>query len=47
MASGIDSVVLARQALVHGAFDYVRKPVDFEYLDRALDTAGRLRSLTA
>lgn len=47
MVSGIDSVDLARQALVHGAFDYVRKPVDFEYLERSLDTAVRLRSLTA
>jgi len=47
MVSGIDSVDLAREALVHGAFDYVRKPVDFEYLERSLDTAVRLRSLIA
>jgi len=47
MVSGIDSVELARQALLHGAFDYVRKPADFEYLERSLDTAVRLRSLTA
>jgi len=47
MVSGIDSVDLAREALVHGAFDYVRKPVDLEYLERSLDTAVQLRSLTA
>ena len=47
MVGGIDSIDLARQARVHGAFDYVRKPVDFEYLERSLDTAVRLRSLTA
>jgi CheY-like chemotaxis protein len=43
MISGVDDVDLARQALAHGAFDYVRKPVDLAYLEHSLETALGLR----
>jgi DNA-binding NtrC family response regulator len=39
----VDDVDLARQALAHGAFDYVRKPVDLAYLEHSLETALGLR----
>lgn len=42
MISGVESVELAQRALSHGAFDYVRKPVDFAYLQQSLETAARL-----
>jgi DNA-binding response OmpR family regulator len=42
MISGIESEDTARRALSHGAFDYVRKPIDFSYLERSLELAGKL-----
>lgn len=38
MVSGIEDVETARRALAMGAADYVRKPVDFRYLDSILET---------
>jgi len=37
MISANDDVAAAKQALALGAFDYALKPVDFDYLGRALD----------
>jgi DNA-binding response OmpR family regulator len=37
----------ARQTLVLGAFDYVQKPIDLDYLRRSLRTLLALRSLAA
>src|SRR5262245_21460004 len=37
MVSANDDVVLAKQAIALGAFDYILKPVDFNYLSRALE----------
>ena len=39
MVSGSSDVELSKRALAHGAFDYVIKPIDFEYLIRSLETA--------
>ena len=33
---------LAKQALEKGAFDYITKPFDFDYLERALETKLQL-----
>jgi two-component system, response regulator, stage 0 sporulation protein F len=38
MISANDDVELAKQAIAMGAFDYTLKPVDFAYLNRAVDT---------
>jgi DNA-binding NtrC family response regulator len=43
MISGIEDLDVARRTLAHGAFDYVRKPVDFGYLEHSLDTALSVR----
>jgi len=43
MISGVDSVEVAQRALAYGAFDYVKKPIDFAYLQRSLETAVRMR----
>ncbi len=37
MISANDDVVLAKQAIALGAFDYTLKPIDFPYLSRALE----------
>ena len=37
MISGNDDMVAAKAAIALGAFDYTLKPVDFDYLGRALD----------
>jgi DNA-binding NtrC family response regulator len=39
MVSGVSDVELAKRALTYGAFDYVTKPVDTEYLLRSLEAA--------
>jgi CheY-like chemotaxis protein len=39
MISGIDDVEQAKRALSYGAFDYVRKPMDFAYLERSIEAA--------
>lgn len=45
MVSGSMDVELSRRALAHGAFDYVVKPIDFEYLTRSLETALAMRNV--
>ncbi len=42
MVSGNDDVILAKEALALGAFDYILKPIDFGYLDRALEKMTRI-----
>jgi CheY-like chemotaxis protein len=37
MVSGNDDITAAKEAIALGAFDYTLKPVDFNYLGRALD----------
>jgi two-component system response regulator MprA len=37
MISGNDDMAVAKAAIALGAFDYTLKPVDFDYLGRALD----------
>ena len=37
MISGNDDLTAAKEAIALGAFDYTLKPVDFNYLGRALD----------
>jgi DNA-binding response OmpR family regulator len=41
--SGQDDMVTAREAIALGAFDYVLKPFDFEYLERAVGAMVRAR----
>lgn len=43
MVSGADRVELAKLSLARGAFDYVSKPVDFEYLAHAIDIAVAMK----
>ncbi|HYS19041.1 MAG TPA: response regulator [Candidatus Binatia bacterium] len=43
MVTANEDVVLAKETLKLGAFDYVAKPFDFEYLDRAV-AAGLARA---
>ena len=45
MVSGTRDNDTARRALALGAFDYVVKPIDFEYLVRTLETALAMRNL--
>lgn len=45
MVSGSTNAEVARRALAHGAFDYVTKPVDFEYLGHAIASALTMREL--
>ena len=47
MVSGTADADLAAQALAHGAFDYVTKPIDFSYLAAALETAVAMRRVQA
>jgi len=42
MVSGDDDVILAKEAIALGAFDYILKPIDFGYLDRALEKMTRM-----
>lgn len=37
VVSGNDDLATAKEAIALGAFDYTLKPIDFAYLDRALD----------
>lgn len=43
MISGINDEAIAKQALARGAFDYVVKPIDFDYLRQTLDTIATMR----
>ncbi len=45
MVSGSTDPEKAKRALAHGAFDYVVKPVDFDYLAKSLELACRMRGL--
>ena len=45
MVSGSTDVELSKRALAYGAFDYVTKPIDFEYLARSVETAVAMRSV--
>jgi len=47
MVSGGGDVEIARRALALGAFDYVMKPIDFDYLARSIETASAIRALEA
>jgi CheY-like chemotaxis protein len=47
MVSGTKSARTAKRALVHGAFDYVVKPVDFDYLAKSIETALQMKQLEA
>ena len=47
MVTGNEHESTARQTLALGAFDYVRKPIDFDYLRRSIQTLLALRSLAA
>ncbi len=47
MVSGGTDVAIAKQALAYGAFDYVTKPVDMDYLVRSLETALSMKRLEA
>jgi DNA-binding NtrC family response regulator len=40
MVSGVADVEIGRRALACGAFDYVAKPVDFNYLARSIEIAA-------
>jgi len=42
MVSGNDDLILAKEAIAHGAFDYILKPIDFGYLGRALEKMTRI-----
>jgi DNA-binding NtrC family response regulator len=45
MVSGTTDLEVSRRALAYGAFDYVTKPVDFEYLGRSVETALMMKRL--
>jgi len=45
MVSGTANTDIARRTLAHGAFDYVVKPVDLEYLARSLEAALAMKSV--
>lgn len=38
MVTGIGDDAIARQTLAQGAFDYIAKPIDLDYLKRSLET---------
>lgn len=43
MVSGTPNTDIAKRSLTAGAFDYVVKPIDLEYLARSVDTALSMR----
>lgn len=47
MVSGSKSAEIARQTLAYGAFDYVVKPVDLDYLAQSMETALLMKQLEA
>lgn len=47
MVSGTADVAVAKQALAFGAFDYVTKPVDLQYLGAAVQAAMEMKRLDA
>jgi DNA-binding response OmpR family regulator len=44
MVSGQDDLILAKEAIALGAFDYILKPIDFGYLGRALEKMTRIEA---
>jgi DNA-binding NtrC family response regulator len=44
MVSGVPDSEVSKRALAFGAFDYVMKPVDLDYLTQTLETAVAMRS---
>jgi DNA-binding NtrC family response regulator len=47
MISGTNDQAVAKRTLAFGAFDYLVKPIDLEYLTQSLDSASALRELEA
>jgi DNA-binding NtrC family response regulator len=47
MVSGITDVETSKRALAYGAFDYITKPVDMDYLLQSLETALIMKRLAA
>jgi DNA-binding response OmpR family regulator len=47
MVSGTVNADDAKQALAHGAFDYITKPIDFAHLTKTLETAVLMRGVRA
>jgi CheY-like chemotaxis protein len=45
MISGIGDEELAKRTLAHGAFDYIVKPANLDYLTQALETARAMKAL--
>lgn len=45
MVSGTADADLAKRTLAHGAFDYVIKPVDLNYLTQSIETALTMKAL--
>jgi YesN/AraC family two-component response regulator len=45
MVSGTTDEQVAKSALALGAFDYVVKPVNFDYLPQSLETLRAMKSL--
>ena len=46
MVSGATDVELAQRALAYGAFDYITKPVDMDYLRMSVETALTTKTLS-
>ena len=42
MVSGNDDLILAKEAIALGAFDFILKPIDFGYVDRTLEKMTRI-----
>lgn len=47
MISGSDDVEVAKHALAYGAFDYLAKPIDFDYLRQSVGAALMVKHLEA
>jgi FixJ family two-component response regulator len=45
MVSGLSDLDIAKRTLALGAFDYVVKPVNFQYLTASIETALMMKSL--
>lgn len=43
--SGTENLEVSKRSLAHGAFDYLAKPVDFQYLLQSVETAVMMRRL--
>jgi DNA-binding NtrC family response regulator len=47
MVSGTADEAVAKRTLAYGAFDYLVKPIDFDYLAQSIETALAMKSLDA